>query len=670
MKFTKGIFASFLVFAFVFAAAQTASAYTHMGMLKMGSTGSQVMELQKALNGNGFLISTTGAGSPGMESSYFGAKTKSAVMAFQSAKGLTPVDGIVGINTGAALGALTTTTPTGPLCPNGNTVASSCMTAPAGTPTGPTCPNGNLISNNCAPSGTTTPTGPLAGTDGTIDTISTLSSYNDEEVGEDLSDVKVAGFEVETSNDGDISISSVKLTFDPTDNGATDSNHLDDYIDSVSVWMGSTKVGSADADDFTENSDDTYTKTVSFSGAIVRADDTEKFYITVDGVNTFDSGDIDTDDWSVGISSLRYVDGSGVTTTIDGGDTEIGGGDPDEIGWDAVGDGIEMNFVDFGTAADTELKVSTATDSPEAGIIMVDDSDSTDGVSLLKGKITLDGDSDVVIDSFPVTLTATGATDIDNITGSLTLIIDGEEYTETVSTSAETSATVTFDNMDFAMSAGDSITFEVKADVEALDGIEFDEGDTLTASVTTAQVDDTVDVENEEGDQLSTSETSGSATGDAQEFRTNGIELTLVSADATKSASDTDNADTATFTIKFKVKAVGEDIYVATTASTGGAINNTYTVSKSSTATTVSVSEAITNNTDTDVSSGGNWMVTDGESETITLTVLKSLATGGVDGLYKAALASVKWNTTDSSATYESYTSNLDEFVTDYVSLD
>ncbi len=213
MKFTKGIFASFLVFAFVFAAAQTASAYTHMGMLKMGSTGSQVMELQKALNGNGFLISTTGAGSPGMESSYFGAKTKSAVMAFQSAKGLTPVDGIVGINTGAALGALTTTTPTGPLCPNGNTVASSCMTAPAGTPTGPTCPNGNLISNNCAPSGTTTPTGPLAGTDRSINDVNELSQYSSEEVGEGQSDVKVVGFEVEATNDGDIAIKSAKLSF-------------------------------------------------------------------------------------------------------------------------------------------------------------------------------------------------------------------------------------------------------------------------------------------------------------------------------------------------------------------------------------------------------------------------------------------------------------------------
>ena len=61
----------------LFAFALTASAaYMHTGTLKMGSTGSQVMSLQQTLNANGYLVSSVGAGSPGLESSYFGAKTK------------------------------------------------------------------------------------------------------------------------------------------------------------------------------------------------------------------------------------------------------------------------------------------------------------------------------------------------------------------------------------------------------------------------------------------------------------------------------------------------------------------------------------------------------------------------------------------------------------------
>ncbi len=97
-KFLLGV----LVFVAFAAFTSSALAYTHTGLLKLKSTGSQVMSLQQALNGNGFLVSTTGAGSPGLESTYFGTKTLAAVKAFQSAKGLV-ADGVVGAKTGAAL---------------------------------------------------------------------------------------------------------------------------------------------------------------------------------------------------------------------------------------------------------------------------------------------------------------------------------------------------------------------------------------------------------------------------------------------------------------------------------------------------------------------------------------------------------------------------------------
>ena len=52
---------------------------------KMGDNGGEVMDIQKFLNAHGFTVSATGAGSAGNESSYFGAKTKAAVIAFQNA---------------------------------------------------------------------------------------------------------------------------------------------------------------------------------------------------------------------------------------------------------------------------------------------------------------------------------------------------------------------------------------------------------------------------------------------------------------------------------------------------------------------------------------------------------------------------------------------------------
>ena len=73
--------------------------------LTVGATGSDVKCLQVLLNTNGFTLAATGAGSPGMETSYFGPITLAAVKAFQAAKGWTPANQ-VGPLTRGALNAL------------------------------------------------------------------------------------------------------------------------------------------------------------------------------------------------------------------------------------------------------------------------------------------------------------------------------------------------------------------------------------------------------------------------------------------------------------------------------------------------------------------------------------------------------------------------------------
>ncbi|MFZ4648411.1 MAG: InlB B-repeat-containing protein [Patescibacteria group bacterium] len=64
--------------------------------LKSGVTNSDVTELQKYLNVNGYLVAKMDAGSPGKETSKFGAATKAALIKFQKKNKINPAIGIFG----------------------------------------------------------------------------------------------------------------------------------------------------------------------------------------------------------------------------------------------------------------------------------------------------------------------------------------------------------------------------------------------------------------------------------------------------------------------------------------------------------------------------------------------------------------------------------------------
>jgi murein DD-endopeptidase MepM/ murein hydrolase activator NlpD len=71
--------------------------------LELGDENFDVKELQKYLNKNGFIVASSGAGSIGNETNYFGPATQRALISFQKAKGISPAAGYFGPVTRATI---------------------------------------------------------------------------------------------------------------------------------------------------------------------------------------------------------------------------------------------------------------------------------------------------------------------------------------------------------------------------------------------------------------------------------------------------------------------------------------------------------------------------------------------------------------------------------------
>jgi peptidoglycan hydrolase-like protein with peptidoglycan-binding domain len=618
----KFLIGTFVALALMVASTAAASYDFGPTTLKVGSKGDYVKTLQTLVGANA--------------DGNFGPMTKAKVQAWQAANGLV-ADGLFGnlskakANLGLG-GSVSGNFPAGCTSASGfsPTTGQACVAIPS---TVAGCQSGALFSSTTGQSctGTVVTPGVLAGTAGEIATLTQLSQYSSEEVGAGQKDIKVLGIEMKASKDGDIGINSMKVSFVITN--ASGSTRLTDYANAVTIWQGTTKVGSSLAADFNKDSTGNYSKTISLSNSVVKADATEKFYVTVDALSSFDSADIDSEAMTIGIDNVRYVDGSGVTTTEAGtGDLPISG--------------VTVAFVSYSTAADTELKITTSSSSPKAQVSKVSTTANTDDVVLLKGTLKLTGTSNVWLDELPIALTSTGG-DIQALTGSLKLVLGSNTYTESVAT-ASTSGTITFNNLNYTITAGSTVDFTVSADMNDIEdsgvaATDFDEGDTLTASLTATNRAAMV-VENSQGDSLTdATERTGSAVGEAITFRSEGVNVVMGTVTYDNTEDTSGNVTTVTYTIPVSVTSFGDTLYMGQSvqlAAAATASNAFAVVFQNSTAPTVSdvaATASFTLATSNATIETNGFRLDDGVTKNFTITVVLTTPTTGSNS-YRVAL--------------------------------
>lgn len=644
---SKFIFGTLVALAMVFVAG-SAQAYVASGtLLKMGVSGTAVTEYQTALN----TLTTCKVGA-NLATGYFGSLSVAATKCFQAANNLA-VDGMAGPITQMALAGKSVMTgnfPAGCTSAAGYSVTTgmSCASGPStGLPAGCSSTTGYspLTGTKCDSTGPSTPTpsGDLEGGAGSVESYEISSSYNNEEVGEDAEDTKVAGLKIESSEDSDIEISAVKLVFDEGSAGSD----FEDYAAEVSIWMNGEEYARVDGDAF--NDDNAWTKTVSLdSGAIIRSGDTEELIVAISGISNLDSADA-TDTWTVDFRSVRFEDADGVVTTEDP-TTGL----------------VTFSFESFATAADTALKITEGDeDINNARLLNVHATDDTDNVELLSVNIEIEGDSDVTIDSFPVTITTTETTgnDPDDLMSVLYLYADGEQIgSESLSTADADGSTevVVFDDLDYTIDAEDTVEFVVKAKFYSIADT-LDAGDTVQVTFGETETDlATFDAEDESGEDLADGDKTGTVTGDTMSIRDVGFNLAFVSSTAVVShagdVANTSDHDRGTFTMVFDVTAFDGDIYIDETApiETGDGTMSDLTI----TGTDTYVTSSITSPTATD--STNSLKVDEGTTDRFTITVVLE---AGADGLFKVELADLLYALTDVDGDL-SYTFNLDDFET------
>lgn len=599
-KLVVGFVAVSMLFTLSFAPAQAATSAELEAQIQalmaqiealQGSTGSSscasfTMDLTMGASGaevtalQNFLIGEGHAIAAGA-TGYFGAQTQASLAAYQSASGISPAAGYFGPITRAK-------------------VNSECSSS-----------DDDANDDDANDDDSSELSGEASLEDDSLD------DGEDTDIEEGQEDAPVAEYDVEFS-DGDARITRLDVTLVAS---GTEEDPWDTFED-ISLWVDGEEVAreSADDEDMYLDEDD---GSIRLSGLDIVASEDEELTIVIavtpqDGIDDLDAT------WNVDVTSLRFEDGDDVTST-------------ETITVDAV----DFDITEEG--GEDELVLRSSTNDPEAATFALESDERSDWMNIFTFRLdTDDSVNDITINELPLALTFSKDT-YANVVNDVKLVVDGEEYDDFTVASSSVAYLVFDIDGDLVIEAGEEAEVEVMVEFKALPTA--DEGMTIAANATSSQID-------AEGadDLASTTQMEGSVTGETHTLRTDGVNIEAGEMDSElQSLSDSSSTDDrGVFTIDFDVTAAGEDVFVAKTAakSTSTVTLTTagvyyYVTDGSGTekdATTTTQSLASTAET-----SGGQYVVRDGETETFTLSVTID---PDITGYYAINLFGINYNLT------------------------
>lgn len=222
--------------------------------------------------------------------------------------------------------------------------------------------------------------------------------------------------------------------------------------------------------------------------------------------------------------------------------------------------------------AQPSLYVALASSNLPGQRVNVSSTSITRDIELLKFTLKATG-GDLHFEEFPIGFQTGGSiSTLERMTEKVTLIIDGEEYSETVAT-GNAGATIVFDDIDLDLQEGDIVTCTVYADINPI-GTGFAEGSWLMAYVAT-EFAPLIDVEDVHGDPIPHANKFGAAWGEMMEFRTDAVEVIMGIPTITRTTNTNGDITQVQYSIPVRVTSSGPTLYLGQTVQLASGVSGT-----------------------------------------------------------------------------------------------